>query len=326
MLRSILVPLDGSAFGEQALPVALRIAERLQARIDLVLVHDAVPPYGAQGAPAHDPRLDNERRRERARYLDVVADWLRQSTTVPVVATLLDGPVARRIAEHVAARGPELVIMTTHGRGGLGRALIGSVADELTRRATVPLLLLRPDMHGSRESAPRAVRRVLVPLDGSPPAEEAIEVALEIVGAQGVTYSLMHVLSPALPVPTGDGIVPVPETVTQEEREAAERYLAALAKGLRARGVDAEAWTLFDRAPARAIADCAADVGADLIAMATHARGGMARLLAGSVAGEVVRSCRIPVLLVRRADAETMPWTIETVTMAQPARPAPAAP
>jgi nucleotide-binding universal stress UspA family protein len=110
MLKSILVPLDGSAFAEEALPTALAIAARESARLELVIAHEVLPAYRVQGAPPRDSRLDNEIREERSRYVD----------------------------------GVDLIAIATHGRGVAGRLLVGSVADKVLRGATVPVLIHRP--------------------------------------------------------------------------------------------------------------------------------------------------------------------------------------
>lgn len=114
MLKSILVPLDGSAFAEEALPTALAIAAREGARLELVIAHEVLPAYRVQGAPPRDSRLDNEIREERSRYVDALADWARRSTSVPVTATLVAGPIVTTLAEHIGTR-VDLVVMTTHG-------------------------------------------------------------------------------------------------------------------------------------------------------------------------------------------------------------------
>jgi nucleotide-binding universal stress UspA family protein len=247
----------------------------------------------------HDARLDDDQRRARAAYLDEIAGWLRGSGTVPVSWAVIPGPeVAPALAAHVRARGAGLVVMTTHGRGGLGRVVLGGIADAMVRHAGVPVLLLKPDAKESR-ARPAPLGRVLVPLDGSALSEEAVELAVAVAGVDDVRYDLVQVIAPMLlGLHTGD-IAPVPEFDVEEERAAALARLTTLADGLRARGVRADAWTMVDQRPARAILDCAEDIGAQLIAMATHGRGGLDRVVRGSVADEVLRRATVPVLLFR---------------------------
>ena len=123
MLKRIIVPLDGSGFGEQAIPTAIRLAERESAEVELVHVYEALPPYLVQGAPPLDPTLDVELMKERESYLRTIAEELRGSTSAPVRTTVLEGvPTAEVLAEYIARRQADLVVMATHGRGGLGRS------------------------------------------------------------------------------------------------------------------------------------------------------------------------------------------------------------
>lgn len=297
MLKLILVPLDGSAFGEQALPMALRIAEREHAELELVHVYGIFPPYFTQGAPPLDPRLDEELRKDRASYLDAVAEWLRRSTTVPVKATLLDGPVVgSTLVEHIATRGADLVVMATHGRGGLSRVWLGSVASDVVRNSIAPLLLIRPSESGSRTEAARPFGRVLIPLDGSPAGEEAIEHAVAVAGDPVVRYYLFHVIEPVAYLAESADMAFVHETKLEA---AAQAYLEAIADRIRARGFEVDTRVLSHPQPARAILEYADEIQADLIAMETHGRSGLTRLLMGSVVDKVVRATPLPVLLHR---------------------------
>src|SRR5690348_895140 len=116
MLRRIVVPLDGSRFGEQVLPLATELAERHRAELELVHVFEALAPYLVRGAPPIDPEFDIEMRRSRQAYLDQIADRLRTSSSVEVATTTLDGTeVVSTLAEYLADRHADLVIVTTHG-------------------------------------------------------------------------------------------------------------------------------------------------------------------------------------------------------------------
>src|SRR5512147_1777857 len=144
MIRSIVVPLDGSPFAEQALPLAAVIARACRAKLRLALVHrPPLPPPTADQADLYLKGDVEQRRAERA-YLKQQATRLRAEESVPVVVAALEDPVAKAIAGHVRAAGVDLVAMTTDGRGALSRRWLGSVADALVRTLTVPLLLLHP--------------------------------------------------------------------------------------------------------------------------------------------------------------------------------------
>ena len=150
--RSVLVPLDGSAFAEQALPIAIEIAQAARARVRLVLVHQTASVLsdrrdtGDLSTKARLAALKAERG-----YLRQVAARVKEVTGTKVTGVTLHGPIAATLGEHIDLTGADLVVMTTHGRGMLERAWLGSVADALLRTVKVPMLLVRP-----RKEAPPA--------------------------------------------------------------------------------------------------------------------------------------------------------------------------
>ena len=298
MLRLILVPLDGSAFGELALPLALRIAERHRAQLELVHVYEALPPYLVQGAPPIDPGLDEELKKDRESYLRSVAEWVGRSSGVPVTATLLEGgEVAPVLAEHIAQRHADLVAMTTHGRSGISRLWLGSVTPDVVRRSVSPVLVIRPDESGSRDQPAPPFHRVLVPLDGSPADEEAIDNVLAVAGDDGAEFTLFHVIVPVVYFAEPPQVALLTET---ELETGAEQYLEAIARKLRPRGFAVTTRVITHTQPARAILEYAEEWGADLIAMETHARNVVERLLVGSTTDKVMRASHVPVLVHRQ--------------------------
>src|SRR5690606_5587018 len=110
-------------------------------------------------------------------------------TGLEVRSELLHGPVSDSLLANAEATRADLIVMTSSGRGGISRALFGSVADALVRRTEIPVLLVRPlpDAHSARTpSSPRPIRRVLLPLDGSDAAERIIPHAIALAGTDGV--------------------------------------------------------------------------------------------------------------------------------------------
>jgi nucleotide-binding universal stress UspA family protein len=296
MLKLIIVPLDGSEFGEQAIPIALHVAAGISAEVELVHVYEAVPPYYTQGAPPLDSALDEALRAEWQHYLERLAERLRRKTPLTIATVVLSGPVGATLAEHVEEQRAELVAAATHGRGGLSRASLGSVASTIVRRACAPVLLIRPS-ESSNASAPRyPFARVLVPLDGSAEAEEAIVHALRIASDDGVEYLLVHVVMPLVFPLEATG---APVLDLSHIRESAEAYLEDVADRVRERVASVKTHVLEHAHTARAILHYAAESGADLVAMETHGRSGISRLLVGSVADKVARGSRVPVLLHR---------------------------
>ncbi len=305
MIRSVLVPLDGSSFGEHALPLASKIARRAGASLHLARVHQSLPPPFAVGAGFVDEvdlalkSRENASLQDAARRLDCESS--RRLTT-----ELLVGEVATALSARAADT--DLVVMSTHGRGPLGRFWLGSVADQLIRVLPVPVLLVRP-----RESLPDfsrepACKRMLLPLDGTPLAEQIIEPALEVGTLLGSSFTLVRVVKPALVgdyVPEGGTFAGMTDSLLDRlselqrgvEREA-RSYLEAVAGRLAGRGLSVQTRVLVEEQPAAGILR-EAETDADVIALATHGRRGLPRLLLGSVADKLVRGCTLPVLLYR---------------------------
>jgi len=297
--RSLFVPLDGSHFAEQALPLALNIARNAGALLRVALVHHPVPALAtALEVPEIEAQLDQEARVREQSYLNGVVERLRHDANVPVTAILLDGPVADALEAEIETTGTDLVVMTTHGRGPLSRFWLGSVADQLVRRLHVSLLLVRPV--GDQPVEPR-LRRILIALDGSPFAEQAIGAATALGEPFKAEYALLMVVEPALPVadPAGLMLLPVSPDTEQKRREAAQRYLASLAGRLEAEGVKATTHVAEGAVATAAILEQTEALGADLVTLASHGTGGFERLVIGSVADKVIRGSQHPTLVVR---------------------------
>jgi nucleotide-binding universal stress UspA family protein len=300
MYQSILVPLDGSALGEQALPLALAVARRAGARLQVVHVHDPAADR-LQTFYTVDPRVEKA---ERA-YLEDLVRRLTSQANVTADCALLHGPVAEALQGHAAATGADLIVMTTHGRGPLSRFWLGSVADLLVRIIPKPILLVKPQRVPPPFEAPLAIRRILIPLDGSDLAERILEPALALAVLMQAECTLLQVIKPmALSglESTGYAAGAIEPLVLKQLEEGAQTYLDEVAQRLRARSLKVHTRVTIYPQAAGAILDGAQASGIDLIALATHGRGGFKRLLLGSVADKVLRKASIPVLVQRPAE------------------------
>ena len=307
MYRSIMVPLDGSRFGEEAVAVAVGLALKGAETLHLVTVLDTTGP-DVVGWKREANDHDKAKAAAQA-YLNGVAERVTENTdALEVTITVLppDRP-ARALAEHLKATQAGLVVMTSHGRGPLSRVWLGSTTDRLLRNASRPILVVRPSEDGAAEirEAPYPIGHVLLPLDGSEEAEKAIEHALELID-QGARVTLLGGLSPYVP-----GAYPyVPRVEGQKEKrdrahEELRSYLERKAEELRGRGFDVKVRTPVAQQPAAQILEEAEKAAVDLIAMATARKPGGFREGLGSVADKVVRGADCPVLVVRRTDDET---------------------
>lgn len=306
MFSRILVPLDGSARAESALPLAARIARANSAQVVLVRVRRSPSEYAAWGVmPISIDAMDAEE--------SECADYLTRVAALPVLAgvavetEVLAGMPASAILDTISAHHADLVVMSTHGRTGLARWVMGSVARQVAYHASVPVLVTRD--HGPRladvPAGDEGRPRVLVPLDGSPRAETAIEPAIALATALGA-HAALHlalVLSPYDESATGQPLA----TLT----ERAEDYLRKIAGVIQQRqpGVTATHCVCANFDAAEALLHLAergdqtdglpAIPPADVIVMATHGRSGVAALVMGSVTERVLHDTALPLLIVR---------------------------
>jgi nucleotide-binding universal stress UspA family protein len=310
MYLSLMVPLDGSPFGEQALPLALKIARRAGATIHLVHVHNpATEPYTPTIAPAAGRELLHiQRERDEQGYLEGIAARLRDTASVPVHPVLIKGEVVSMLRATATSLEVDLVVMTTHGRGVLGRFWLGSVADHLVRELPVPLLLVRPCEDATPADVESEVRRVMVPLDGTPVGEAILEQAIKLGSLLEAEYVLVHVIPPLEPVAFQVGAqaaggleaaVSHAEAVHKMIRHEAEVYLEDVARRLRDRGLHVKTRVAVGGQPGVVLLREAELLGADLMALETQGRRGLSRMMLGSVADKVVRGATIPVLVQR---------------------------
>lgn len=298
MISRILVPLDGSPVAESILPTVEAFARSHQAQITLF---QAVEPSEAATtiiAPSASIVERDKMAAEHAHaYLISIAQRLKQEGFTAQTRVLIGAP-----AEAIIMMGHEvdLIAMGTHGRSGIGRWVYGSVADKVLHGAAVPILLIR-----SRAEAPvnrREAKRLLVPLDGSELAEQALPIASEIAKRAGGSLCLVQSVGWAAmtvgdyPYGYGAGIDVV--ALLQEAEQQAREYLNGLAARLRAEGLAVETFVRDDLAPI-AILDVAEKQSADVIVMSTHGRSGIGRWVMGSVADRILRASTVPVLLVR---------------------------
>ncbi len=314
----ILVPLDGSPFSEQALECASEIAQRARARLHLVRVQAEPVIATAEIAPTYDRRLNAELWRAASEYVAAQAATVSSTFGVPTRSVVLNGPIAQAIANYVAKANINLVVMASHGRTGFGRALLGSVADALTRILAVPVLLLRPHKGGDGpEVQPFRSNRILIALDGSEFAEQIIEPAVELGWLTGARYTLLQVIPPPIAETYPTAVAAqIDDHELKHIREQAKEYLEGVANRLRAVGLRVDTVVSAHAQTTAGIIQESIACEADVIAMATHGRSGWKRLALGSVAQQVLHAAHLPLLVLKGATTETQENRLEATSAA----------
>jgi nucleotide-binding universal stress UspA family protein len=303
MFQSLLVPLDGSSLSEWSLPLATRVAKASGARLHLAHVHIPYEPdqllsntsFQWEGVDLHE--YDVRHLQEEKEYLAGLEQRLGVDGT-PVDSRVLDGPtVAEPLARYAAETHADLIFITSHGRSGVKRAWLGSVADQMIRSTALPMLIIHPRAGETVPEEVLTIRHILIPLDGSPRSESIIAPATELASATGARLSLVRVVS--APNSIGRRMMSPRPLDLEPEVEEARVYLEGVAGRLRTMGLDVSVYTAHDASPAVAIERLAERHGADLVALATHGYGGVKRTVLGSVADKLVTSSRRPLLVIR---------------------------
>jgi nucleotide-binding universal stress UspA family protein len=299
MLRSILVPVDGSPFSEQALPWALALCRASKANLRLVLVHHGLPAPESLEAERLHIRADTIVRKEERDYLIALVKRIKESGYSKVTRAVLTGQPGAALVEHVTEWGASLVVMSTHGRGPLARAWLGSVADYLVRHLTVPVFLVRPSKEQPSATPADLSNPIIVPLDGSTLGEAVLEPVSELCRLFGAELKLLEVVQPVALAVGVMGSFPVDFDghLTETWRKEAQDYLDDLVEQLKAKGLRASGAAALGESVYATILEQARGPDGKIIALATSGRGGFRRLALGSVADKVVRAADHPVLV-----------------------------
>lgn len=304
MYARVLVPLDGSELAEQVLPYVRLIAKAFQSEVTLVRIVGPVSPELAD--PAHGiyrSQMLEAQRGQAADYLDRVAASL-QKKALTVSTIVREGDPADTIITEAAKEKDTLIAVTTHGRGGIARLVLGSVTNKVLYNTTSPLLVVRAK---EKPLPPDAVRLkvAILPLDGSAVAEQALPHATALAQTMGLKVVLVRAILSAQQIFTyaggpWDGVPPgVLDEVIKSIEADANNYMRLADAKLRKQGVSSLEESVPYGNAADAIIDIARKTDDNLVVMTTHGRSGVGRFLLGSVADRVVRSCGDPVLLVR---------------------------
>jgi nucleotide-binding universal stress UspA family protein len=289
MYKIIMAPTEGSDSEKPAVLAAVRLAQRFDAELRLVRVDPA--PLVLQTVP-NLPVLEitedtvKQERQARLRRLEEDGAAYRKAG-VRVTTALEDGPVGPALRNYANKFGVDLIVMSSHSRGGIKRITLGSVTDYLIRHTNIPVLVVKGGTMLLDASPTSTVARIVVPLDGSALAEQILPDVASLALRINATVSLLQVLTPT--TYSQERIMQPGFPWWEADMAAADAYLSRAASRLAEEGVAVSKDVVLGENIAGTVLDYAVRMRADLIAIATSGAGGMTRFVFGSVADEVTR-------------------------------------
>ena len=295
-IKEILVPLDGSALAESVLPAVARLSKKIGGHVTFMHVIEQNPPEKVHGQ-RHLTRID-----QAEKYLDSVAS-LPLFEGIPVNIHVHETgvrDVSQSISDHSEELGQDVIVMCTHGNSGLHDLLVGSIAQQVISLSATPVMLVNPSAERARTKP--NFENFLVPLDGDPEHEHALKFATNLArlcSAQiHLTIAVPRFGTMSGELTAANRFLPgttrrMMDMIVPDAKEYLVKVQTEIAKG------GLEVTTSTSRGdPARAVTRISRSVKADLIVIATHGKKGARPFWEGSVTPKIIRSSKIPVLLI----------------------------
>jgi nucleotide-binding universal stress UspA family protein len=296
--KVIMAPTEGSDSERQAIAVAVKLAQRYNAELRLVRVQTS--PLVVESVP-RPPVLEIteqtlvEERLARLRKLEALGTECRALGDINVITALEDGPVASTLREYAKKFNVDLIVMSSHSRGGVKRVTLGSVTDYLIRHTNIPVLVVKPPVSFIGATPQETLSRIVVPLDGSALAAQILPEVKAFATRVNASVNLVQVL--------------VPQTYAQKQImqpglpwwdsdiAIANEYLEGVGSTLTAAGLPVTWEVVLSEDIVSGILDFAARTQANLMAIATSGAGGMVRFVFGTVADQITRQSPISLLV-----------------------------
>ena len=284
VLRKILIPLDGSKTAETVLPYIRYLASQFDSKIEVLGV-------GIGNKNRRVNRLLNE-------YIDNTVSSL-NAEKIETEAIVIYGSAADKILNYSKQNDIDLIVMATNGRSGVKRWWMGSVAEKIISQSITPVLLIPSKKKKVTQTKKIiSIERILIPLDGSNIGQAALDHIELIARETGAAINLIQVISTSGSMEASLLGNANWDSFFKAMRETASDYLESLVEELKGHGISAKYDILIGN-PAAEIIEYARKNKADLIAMSTHGRTGLARWVLGSVADKVLHGAGMPMWLVR---------------------------
>jgi nucleotide-binding universal stress UspA family protein len=301
LYSKILVPLDGSALAQLALPFAEKIAARLGSRIMFIYVGESLEDSHNPEHQLYLQRMTKVAKTDIKKYTDEL-----KRKRVKVQSAILVGDPASEIVDYAQKKDFSLIVMSTHGHSGIKRWALGSVADRVLRGTGKPLVLVRAKQVSPDTITESIFGKIIVTLDGSKESEAVIPHIEELAGGVEAKIVLLHVIEPSYRFYAAGGFKyqGYSEKKKKSMKAFYDNYLQGIATSLGRRGIDAKHQVKFGEV-AEVIIDFADKTGADFIAMTTHGRSGIKRWALGSTADKVLQTGNTSLFLVKTPAVKT---------------------
>lgn len=320
MYKVIMAPTEGSDSERSAISVAVKLAQRFDAELHLVRVETAplvIETVARQPALRITEQTLLDERLARLHKLEALGTECRARGAIRVMTALEDGRVAPTLRDYATEFNVDLIVMSSHSRGGVKRITLGSVTDYLIRHTNIPVLVVKPPVSFIGATPEETFSRIVVPLDGSALAQQILPEVAALASRLNATLYLLQVLTP----------------VTYSQKEimqpglpwwdtdiaTANAYLDRCVSYLAEEGLTVSKDVVLSNDIATAILDYSARTRADLIAVATSGSGGMSRFLFGTVADEITRKSATSLLVIhpkRSAVTDETPGRSEAQVLA----------
>ncbi len=295
MKSTIVVPLSGSPsdrsrLSERAIPYARSLARRTKSSVILISVVDLPPELAAYySLPAMDHERESGPIAERQQYLLRLAE---KFEGIPVRTEVRIGDPAEQVINLVEEQTNPMLVLASHARSGAGRAILGSVAFSIVHRVHCPVLILPTSSRETPISVMPERGTILIPLDGSFSSENVLRRPLQVLGEPDYALHLLFVVTPVTDV---EG-TPIAAFIGPKEEWASD-YLQTVAERLAKEGY-LVTWSVKLGEVPDEITEVAREIDADVIAMTTHGRRGIGRVLFGSVTERIAHESNLPLLLI----------------------------
>ena len=299
MYPKLIIPLDRSRLSEAILPYARLIAKAFRCPVNLLHVIDpeTIKALGHPGRGLFLDVVEADLRKYAKDYLNTVSKSFDNPSSMS--CSIEVGNPADVILD-ISSRTPKaLVAMSTNGRSGIKRWYIGSVADKVLHACTNPMLLVKGSDDGQSHDGTASIKRLLLPLDGSPVAELALPHAVALAKTLNAELDLMRVYTALTHADYGERFIPNYDAMGETLKHEARGYLAEQASILEQEGFRNVKCIVQEGDAGAEIIDVAHKTKENLVAMCSHGRTGIGRWVLGGTTDRVVRYSEDPVLVIR---------------------------